>query len=351
MGFYGCVPRFIKNHGSLILTILSGIGLVGTAVAAAKVAPKAEKELQEELHWKIHHRVDDMMDEAEANGHGREPEDWTDDEHAELYDIAERDTRLTVMEKIRVAGPIYAPVILLALGTLGCMTGAQILNTKQQAALLGAYALLQQDFRGYRQEIRDTYGEEADKKALSESRKKIGLLEAEVKRLEEIKNVQTFGIATLPGVIFRSDMANIERAFLHFNRNLVLRGYADLSELYSFLGLPEEMWKFIAKVPDEDFGWNAYENEVSFGCSFLDYRLGKVHTADGTEACMIDFDIPPYRIDGEYPADQPEADVGAEDYYGGYDPEEAKRLLGRGIRDIPVLIDSTTHFVGAPAFA
>ena len=343
MGFYGCIPWFVKNHGSLILTVLSGFGLVGTAVAAAKVAPKAEKELQDELHWKIHDRVNEMMDEAEANGHGTEPEDWTDDEHAELYDIAERETRLTVMEKIKVAGPIYAPVILLGLGTLGCMAGAQILNTKQQAALMGAYALLQKDFGAYRREIRNEYGAEADRKAWIESQKKVKSLEAEVKRLEEIKNVCTFGIATLPGVIFRSDMGNIERAFLHFNRNLILRGYGDLDELYSFIGLPDEMWHFIENAPDEAFGWNAYMNEVEYGCSFIDYRLEEVSTNDGQKAYLINFDIPPYRIDGpEYDEEEPG------EFYDGYDPEEAKKFLAKGIEKIPLLIDSTTHNVYAP---
>ena len=343
MGWYGWIPRFVKNHGSLILTVLSGLGLVGTTVAAAKVSPKAEKELQDELHWKIHLRVDEMMDEAEANGHGTEPEDWTDDEHAELYDIAERDTRLTLMEKIKVAGPIYAPVILLGLGTLGCMAGAQILNTRQQAALIGAYALLQQDFAGYRKEIRDTYGEEADKKALAESRKKNELLESEIKRLEAIKGVETFGIATLPGVIFRSDMANIERAFLHFNRNLILRGWGDLEELYSFLGLPEEGLKIINRAPDEIYGWNAYINEVDFGCAWFDYRLTRVETADGTPAYLIDFDIPPYQLEGDN--DDTYAD---RVNYEGYLPEEAKETLRRGIEQVPFLIDSASHTVSAP---
>ena len=341
MGFYGCIPRFVKNHASLILTVLSGFGLVGTAVAAAKVAPKAEKELQDELHWKIHHRVDEMMDEAEANGH--DPDIWADDEHAELYDIAERDTRLTVMEKIKVAGPIYVPVILWGLGTLGCIAGSQILNMKQQAALMGAYALLQKDFGAYRQEIRNEYGVEADRKAWIESQKKVRALEAEVKRLEEIKNVCTFGIATLPGVIFRSDMSNIERAFLHFNRNLILGEGRTLEELYSFIGLPEETWKYIQKAPDEDYGWNEYINEVEFGCAFLDYRLEKIEANDGTDIYMINFDIPPYRLD-EY--DQDVLDPG--DWYDGYNPEEARRLLKRGVDQIPMLIDSTTHTVSAP---
>lgn len=354
MGFYGCVPRFIKNHGSLILTVLSGLGLVGTVVVTAKQAPKAEKELQDELHWKIHHRVDEMMDEAEANGHGTEPEDWTDDEHTELYDIAERETRLTVIEKIKVAGPIYAPVILLGLGTLGCMAGAQILNTKQQAALIGAYALLQKNFGAYRQEIRNEYGAEADRKAWIESQKKVRALEAEVKRLEGIKSVQTFGIATLPGVIFRSDMANIERAFLHFNRNLAIGEGRTLEELYSFIGLPEEMWKYIQKVPDEDYGWNAYINEVDFGCAFLDYRLEKIEADDGTDIYMIDFDIPPYRLNNYWEPLSCEKDgsiLYSGDGYDGYNPEEARRMLKKGIDQIPVLIDSVTNIVEAPRIA
>ena len=345
MGFYGCIPRFVKNHASLILTVLSGFGLVGTAVAAAKVAPKAEKELQDELHWKIHHRVDEMMDEAEANGHGSEPEDWTDDEHAELYDIAERDTRLTVMEKIKVAGPIYAPVILLGLATLGCMAGAQILNTKQQAALVGAYAMLSQDFAAYRKEIRDEYGAEADKKAYLASQRKIENLEGEIRRLENIKGVCSFGIATIPGLIFRSDMANIERAFLHFNRNLCLRGWADLEELYSFLGLPEEEWHFVKRKADEGYGWNQYINEVEFGVNWLDYRLEEVKTADGKTAYLIYFDVPPYRLD-DIPEDSSIDSEGA--WYGGYDYTETKRILQKGLDQIPLLVDSASFSVGAP---
>ena len=345
MNWYGCIPRFIKAHGSLILTILGGLGLVGTVAVTAKQAPKAEKALEEELHWKIHHRVDEMMDEAEANGHGSEPEDWTDDEHAELYDKAELETSLTIMEKVRTAGPIYAPVILLGLATLGCMAGAQILNTRQQAALLGACALLQQDFSAYRKEIRDEYGEEADKKAYTESQKKIKLLEEEVKRLENIKGVCSFGIATTPGLIFRSDMANIERAFLHFNRNLILRGWADLEELYSFLGIDEAQWEYISKPADENYGWNQYVNEVEFGVAWLDYNLKEVESKDGGKAYLIWFDVPPYRLDELEEGDEI---LGEGKYYTQYDPEKAAKILQRGINDIPMLIDSTTHHVGAP---
>lgn len=346
MNIQGCIPRFIKGHGSLILTILSGAGLIGSVILTAKQTPKAERELQEELHWKIHHRVDEMMDEAEANGHGSDEDDWTDDEHAELYDRAERETQLTVMEKIKVAGPIYAPVILLGLATMGCMAGAHILDAKKQAAILSAYAILQQDFKAYRQEIRDEYGEEADRKAWIESQKRVKVLEEEVKRLEGIKGVCNFGIATIPGLIFRSDMGNIDLAMLHFNRNLILRGWASLGELYSFLGLPEDQWKFVHKENDEEYGWNAYIDEVEWGVAFLDYRLTECETKDGEKAYLIDFDVPPYKIEG-YEQDD-DIDTPGETY-SGYDPDEAKRMLIQGVDQIPMLIDSASSNVHAPS--
>ena len=346
MNIQGCIPRFIRGHGSLILTILSGIGMIATVVATAKVAPKAESELQNELHWKIHHRVDEMMDEAEANGHGSEPEDWTDDEHAELYDRAEQETSLTIMDKIKTAGPIYAPVILLGLCTLGCMAGAQILNTRQQAMMALALSAVTQNFGAYRDEIRKEYGNEADKKAYENARKEIGKLNDEIRQLENIKGVSIFGIATAPGVIFKSDMANIERAFLHFNRNLILRGWGTLEELYEFIGLPKGTP--IAQAMDDSYGWNEYLNEVEFGCSFLDYHLDEVEMDNGQKAYLIYFDIPPYLLDRNDLMDGDWDVINDGEYYEGYDYDTAKKLLKSGIEQVPMLIDSASHYVGAP---
>lgn len=345
MGLHGCVPRFIARHGSLILTILAGIGLVGTTVVTARQAPKADDKLWVALRNKRYDRATELVEEAEANGKSQSQKKAYSEIHRQAYEQAEEETRLTVKEKIEIAGPYYIPVILLGLLTLGCMAGAQILNTKQQAALIGAYALLQKEYSAYRQEIREEYGAEADKKAYLASQRKIENLEEEIKRLENIKGVCSFGIATIPGLIFRSDMANIERAFLHFNRNLCLRGWADLEELYSFLGLPEDQWEFVKKKADENYGWNQYINEVEFGVTWLDYRLEEMETEDGNKAYLIYFDVPPYCLE-ELPDGSDIDHAGA--WYSGYDYTEAKRILQEGLDKVPMLIDSATHYVGAP---
>lgn len=294
MNFAGCIPRFLKAHGSLILTILSGFGLVATVVETAKVAPKAEKDLREELHWQTHFRVDELMEEAEANGH--DPDNWTDDEHAELYDRAEQETKLTIWDKIDVAGPHYIPVILLGLGTMACMAGAHILSVKQQASLLAAYGLLQKQFSAYRGEIREKYGEEADHEAYILSQKRIECLQNEVEQLKKLKGYATFGIATVPGLIFRANMAQIENAFLHFNRNLTLRGYACVKELHDMIGLPD-----VSPVlsPDEDYGWNEYMNQVNYEGAMIDFQMKDVVAYDGEIVHVIIPSVPPYRLDVE----------------------------------------------------
>lgn len=344
MNIQGCVPRFIKDHGSLILTILSGVGLIGSVILTAKQAPKAEGALIEAEQDKQAEILKARIDAIEH------PDGYTESYYEKVdnvcNDMNDNPPKLSVMEKIKVAGPIYAPVILLGLATIGCMAGAHILDAKKQAAILSAYAMLQQDFKAYRQEIRDEYGEEADRKAWIESQKRVKVLEEEVKRLEGIKGVCNFGIATIPGLIFRSDMGNIDLAMLHFNRNLILRGWASLGELYSFLGLPEDQWKFVHKENDEEYGWNAYIDEVEWGVAFLDYRLTECETKDGEKAYLIDFDVPPYKIEG-YEQDDDIETPG--ETYSGYDPNEAKRMLIQGVDQIPMLIDSASSNVHAPS--
>lgn len=327
MNIQGCIPRFLKAHGSLILTILSGFGLVGTVVTTAKAAPKAEKDLQEELKWQTHFRVDELMEEAEAAGH--DPDHWTDDEHAELYNRAEQETELTIMDKISVAGPHYIPVILLGLGTMACMAGAHVLSVKQQASLLAAYGLLQKQFGAYRGEIREKYGEEADHEAYILSQKRIECLENEIEQLKKLKGYATFGIATVPGLIFRANMAQIENGFLHFNRNLMLRGYGCVKELHEMIGLPVDSPMISPPTsPDEDYGWNELMNQVNYEGSMIDFQMEDVVARDGEIVHVIIPSIPPYRLDveGEYDLQG----------YEQYDIASAIELARYGFADAPM---------------
>lgn len=117
---------FIKKHGSTILTTLGAVGVIGTAVSAVKETPKA-------LY---------LLNEAKK----------------------EKGEDLTVIEKVKVAGPVYIPSVIIGTSTIACIIGSNILNKRHQAALLSAYTMLDQSYKEYKDKVIDLYGEEADEK-------------------------------------------------------------------------------------------------------------------------------------------------------------------------------------------
>lgn len=121
---------FLKRHSSTILTMIGAIGVVATAVIAVKDTPKALR----------------ILDEAEQ----------------------EKGEELTVKEKIVTAGPVYIPAIAVGISTIACIFGANTLNKRNQAALMSAYALLDQSYKDYKRKVSDIYGEDADKKIIEE---------------------------------------------------------------------------------------------------------------------------------------------------------------------------------------
>ena len=106
---------FVKRNASTILTILGSIGVVATTVTAVKATPKAIR----------------LIEEAEQ----------------------EKGEELTKWEKTKTATKPYLPAILLGTSTVACIFGAQILNQKQQASLVSAYALLDQSYKEYKKKL------------------------------------------------------------------------------------------------------------------------------------------------------------------------------------------------------
>lgn len=121
---------FFKKNSSTILTTIGAIGVVATAIIAVKETPKAIEILEEAKY--------------------------------------EKGEELTVKEKILVAGPFYIPAIATGAATIACIFGANVLNHRNQASLVSAYALLDQSYKDYKRKIVDIYGDEANQKVVEE---------------------------------------------------------------------------------------------------------------------------------------------------------------------------------------
>ena len=111
---------------STILTCIGAIGVIATGIVTAKTVPKASK----------------LLEKAEE----------------------EKGEELTVIEKIKTAGPVYIPAITIGASTIACIFGANILNKRTQASLASAYALIDNSYKEYRNKVKVLYGEEAEQK-------------------------------------------------------------------------------------------------------------------------------------------------------------------------------------------
>lgn len=283
MNFVGCIPRFLKAHAGWVLTALGSAGLVGTVILTAKEAPEVEECIQE----------------GEINS----IEKWCKETGYDVYTMGvieefPDEAYLTTWEKIKIAFPIYLPAILMGTGTLACFWGAQIFNVKKQAALVAAYGSLVMQFDQYREAIKAEYGEEADKKAYAVSQMEVKRLRQEIEKLKEENGPFLYEFASLPGVIIEAKPGDISNGLMHFNRNMQLKGYNDLAELYSFCGVPESCYD---KDLAGEYGWQEYENEVGFGVSYVDFVYRHVkNTPSGRPVIIIDTYVPPYEINVDY---------------------------------------------------
>lgn len=325
MGFFGCIPRFLKAHAGWVLTALGSAGLVGTAVLVAKEAPEAERQLDDAYVQKIddinaqYRRENGIPTGTSANY--VLPDEW--------WGKAE----LTFWEKTKAVLPAYIPAILTGAGTLVCFWGAQIFNVKKQAALVAAYGTLAMQFDQYREAIKAEYGEEADKKAYEVSQMEVKRLRKELEKLKEENGPFRYEFATLPGVIFETTPKQISSAFMHFNRNMMMRGYGNLAELYMMAGLPESTYD----VKDaSEYGWTEYENEVNFGSAYTDFDIQQVKNRHGRDVRVINPVVPPFELEVDYGF---EGNV-EEHLYSGYNPAMARAFAEEIGEDETIKIDS-----------
>ena len=219
---------FLGRNASTILTVVGGAGVVATAVFAAKATPKALS----------------AIEEAEA----------------------EKGEKLTTLEKVKVAGPVYIPAVAIGAGTLICVFGANALNRHQQAALTSAYALIKGSYDQYKDKLKELYGEEAHNNIVDA----IMIEKAEEMRVCNYNLTSYCDLSVQDGTseprlfydeysnrFFETTIEQVMNAEYHLNRNFVLRGFAYLNELYEFLGLePTDYGSTVGwSINDDDLFW------------------------------------------------------------------------------------------------
>lgn len=234
---------FIKRNASTILTTLGGVGVVATAVMAVKATPKAML----------------IIDQIEM----------------------EKGEKLTKTEIVVAAAPVYIPTILVGAGTIACVFGANILNQRQQAALMSAYALLDSSCKDYKDKVKELYGSEGSDRVRDE----LANDRYEEQGFHVTPGEQLF-YDDFSGQFFESTIEEVQKAELQVNRDIQLQSYATLSEFYDMLGIDYDDGGLL--------GWSEGGNFARYWQSWVDFAHTKRVMEDGVECIVLTIFQEPY---------------------------------------------------------
>ena len=231
---------FFKRNGSTILTCVGAAGVVATTIMAVKATPKAMT----------------LLEQAKE----------------------EKGEELTRLEKVKVAGPAYIPTIITGTSTIACIFGANVLNKHQQAAIMSAYALLDNSYKDYKRKVEELYGEGADKHVRDEIAKD-KYIDEDITFDSEDKQLFYDDFSER---YFESTMADVLKAEYQINK-LINTGFgAYLNEFYELMGVPT--------VDYGDYlGWSPNEMYDTWWASWVDFTHDKVVMDDGLECYIISF--------------------------------------------------------------
>lgn len=230
---------FIKQHGSTILTCIGGAGVIATTVMAVKATPEAIE----------------LLDRAKKK----------------------KGEKLTTWETVKIASPKYIPSVLIGTGTLACIFGANALNRRQQAALMSAYALLDNSYKEYKKKVVDLYGKESEQEVRTE-------LAKDHYDEEEFNDDYGDGLELFYDEYsqryFRSTEADVIAAEYELNRTLAQDIGAYLNHFYDLLGIDEVDY-------GNYLGWSTFELVETYWYCWVEFEHTKVKMDDGMECTII----------------------------------------------------------------
>lgn len=239
---------FLKKNGSTILTCVGGVGVVATSILAVKATPKALS----------------LLEEAKE----------------------EKGEELTKIEVVRTAWKPYIPAVLTGASTIACIFGANVLNKRNQAALMSAYALVDSSFKEYKNKLKELYGEETHQDVVNAiAVEKAGDVYVHSECLctscdlsaEENDGEPKLFYDEHSNRYFEATIEQVITAEYHLNRNFTLRGYSYLNEFYEFLGLETTDYGSV-------LGWAVNDDEIYW----VDFNHRKVAMDDGLEVYIIE---------------------------------------------------------------
>ena len=234
---------FMRRNGSTILTCVGAVGVVATTVMAVKATPKAMT----------------LLEQAKK----------------------EKGEDLTKFEVVKTAAVPYIPTIITGTATIACIFGANVLNKRQQAALMSAYALLDNSYKEYRNKVEEEFGDGADAHIKEEIAK-----DRYDEDPVEVSDGKILFYDSFSERYFESTMETVIKAEYAINRKISLWGGANLNEFYEYLDIPQvDYGKYL--------GWSSGSLMETAWSDWLDFEHTKAVMDDGLECYIISVSVEP----------------------------------------------------------
>lgn len=229
----------VIRHSPIILTGMSGAGLITTVIFAIKDSRKADL------------IVDQIREESDG-----EPDK---------------------IELLKAVVPVYIPTIVMGTATMACMIGATSINLKRNAVLASLYSATDAAMHRYQEKVCEVIGERKEK----EVRDKVA--ESHVREHPFVdKEVIVTGngdylcFDVWSGRYFRSNIDAIKRVQNEINSRIINDMWVTLNEVYFELGLEDiRSGNSVGWNTDDllkfEFSWTGAENGEP--CLVLDYEV------------------------------------------------------------------------------
>ena len=227
---------FWQRNSSTVLTCIAGVGVVGTAVLAAKATPTALA----------------LVEEAKK----------------------EKEEELTTFETVVAAAPAYIPAVAVGVSTLICLFSANALNKRQQAALTSAYALLDNSYQEFKAKVQEIYGDEGLNRVRNEIAKDHY---DESIRPEEEKQLY---FDEWSGRWFNATPTEVQYAEYELNKIMYRDGGAYLNEWYELVGLEPTDYGSV-------MGWSIPYLSEAYWSNSIEFDHYEDSLDDGLEYTLI----------------------------------------------------------------
>lgn len=230
------VMKLVQKNSSTILTCIGAAGVIATAVLTGRTTIKAVR----------------IVDESETH---------------------------SKKEIVKTVWKEYIPAAGIGIATIACIFGANTLNKRQQAALMSAYALLDQTYKEYKSKVKDVLGEESEQKvedAIAEE-KVSDICPSDGKLLFYEPNY---------GQGFERTMLEVQDAEYRLNQKFAVEGEASLNDFFELLGLN--------KTDTGDMiGWSQEMAWDNYNYQWIEFEHEPKKTEGGREYYQINMPFPP----------------------------------------------------------